>query len=574
MPKPQPMLPPRGLAEPSKALPSQGKWLRLAQFVPYLMLACTVYSVFAETVDDPYITFRYAANLLAGHGPVFNIGERVEGFTSPLHLLLSAGLLLIAPSVDILFKAKCASLVFAFVMLAQMGMLARRSGLHSGEALLAQALLALNINFALAAVNALETTLYGSLLLGCLLLFQGECRRGCGVWSGLLLAAALQARPEAFLMALALLGVRVFWMRRQRLSRRFAAGWLTTFLVPICLIEIARWGYYGQIVPNTYFAKAMSPSLSFQIGAAYLLKATAPGQGALKLFGPFFGNVARLNAHNIFAFDSLVQKNLRSDFFYILMPVLFWGLALTGFAVRLSRRTQPRLTALMSLAVLAGVVVFVLRAGGDWMYGWRFVVPALPVIALAQCFGVRALSRRLTRRRPYSFQAARRLCGVLVAAVWLVSAGKTTHYPWSLAHFSTHGSRLLQVSEGYGPLWVKGERFIKRLPYGSTVAYSELGYSGYANLDKKMIDVRGLTDRQIAHLPTRYKNISGVVDPQWYLPSHPMYRILEQRHPDTILSFNNDPPTAALQGYTRTDILPMPTNDKQGLSYVYVYRRL
>jgi arabinofuranosyltransferase len=38
--------------------------------------------------EDGYIFFRYVNNLLKGYGPVFNIGERVEGFTSPLWLFL------------------------------------------------------------------------------------------------------------------------------------------------------------------------------------------------------------------------------------------------------------------------------------------------------------------------------------------------------------------------------------------------------------------------------------------------------------------------------------------------------
>ena len=62
----------------------------LLYILPYLLLLLSAYSVFCVTTDDPFITYRYAANLLAGHGPVFNIGERVEGFTSPLHLLLMA----------------------------------------------------------------------------------------------------------------------------------------------------------------------------------------------------------------------------------------------------------------------------------------------------------------------------------------------------------------------------------------------------------------------------------------------------------------------------------------------------
>jgi hypothetical protein len=46
--------------------------------------------------DDAFITFRHVANCLAGHGPVFNPGERVQGFTHPLwFLLLLAGSLII-----------------------------------------------------------------------------------------------------------------------------------------------------------------------------------------------------------------------------------------------------------------------------------------------------------------------------------------------------------------------------------------------------------------------------------------------------------------------------------------------
>nr|MBC8422663.1 hypothetical protein [bacterium] len=32
--------------------------------------------------EDAFISFRYAANLLDGHGLVFNPGERVEGYTN------------------------------------------------------------------------------------------------------------------------------------------------------------------------------------------------------------------------------------------------------------------------------------------------------------------------------------------------------------------------------------------------------------------------------------------------------------------------------------------------------------
>jgi hypothetical protein len=40
--------------------------------------------------DDAYVSFRYAKHLVEGHGLVYNIGERVEGYTNFLWTLLAA----------------------------------------------------------------------------------------------------------------------------------------------------------------------------------------------------------------------------------------------------------------------------------------------------------------------------------------------------------------------------------------------------------------------------------------------------------------------------------------------------
>ena len=44
----------------------------------------------AYWLDDAYITFRYSQHFAQGMGAVYNIGERVEGYTSFLWMLLSA----------------------------------------------------------------------------------------------------------------------------------------------------------------------------------------------------------------------------------------------------------------------------------------------------------------------------------------------------------------------------------------------------------------------------------------------------------------------------------------------------
>jgi arabinofuranosyltransferase len=48
----------------------------------FLVFAVLSYIYFPESIDDAYITLRYSKNLLLGNGPVFNIGERVEGYSN------------------------------------------------------------------------------------------------------------------------------------------------------------------------------------------------------------------------------------------------------------------------------------------------------------------------------------------------------------------------------------------------------------------------------------------------------------------------------------------------------------
>jgi hypothetical protein len=53
-----------------------------------------------RTIDDSYITFRYARNLLAGEGFVYNPGEAILGTTTPLYALLMTGLGALTGGVD------------------------------------------------------------------------------------------------------------------------------------------------------------------------------------------------------------------------------------------------------------------------------------------------------------------------------------------------------------------------------------------------------------------------------------------------------------------------------------------
>ncbi|WP_414637595.1 hypothetical protein [Amycolatopsis sp.] len=62
---------------------------RRAGLLPFA-LAFTVLQqiLFATVPDSAFVTFRYAENIAAGHGAVFNVGERVEGYANFVWLVL------------------------------------------------------------------------------------------------------------------------------------------------------------------------------------------------------------------------------------------------------------------------------------------------------------------------------------------------------------------------------------------------------------------------------------------------------------------------------------------------------
>jgi hypothetical protein len=47
--------------------------------------------------DDAFTSYRYAENLVQGHGLVFNPGERVEGYSNFLYVLIMAAGLCVIP---------------------------------------------------------------------------------------------------------------------------------------------------------------------------------------------------------------------------------------------------------------------------------------------------------------------------------------------------------------------------------------------------------------------------------------------------------------------------------------------
>lgn len=204
------------------------------------------------TVDDAWISARYAANLVAGHGLVYSVGEpAIEGYTNLLWTLwIAVG---IALGVEENLWMTTSGLLFGAACIPLLGELVRAllpvdAPGRRWPAVLACWIAALDVHHAVASTNGLETSMYTAALLAAAWLATKGVRP---VLTGLALAALAAVRPEGLLAGVLLLGM-ASWSRPQALQAAGAlgTGWLG--------IEAWRWVTYGALLPNTFAAKAVA----------------------------------------------------------------------------------------------------------------------------------------------------------------------------------------------------------------------------------------------------------------------------------------------------------------------------
>lgn len=226
--------------------------------------------------DDAFISFRYARNLSRGFGLVFNPGrERVEGYTNFLWVLVLAALDRVGLVPE--RAAIAGSLVATVFLWALVVWFARRSAPERGVIVLLPAvLLAATRSVAVWSTSGLETRLFEVLLIGGVLRCtveleplpaDGKPRRALAGW---LFGLAALTRPDALVVAVPVLLASVALLRaRGRLDRRWLVGTALPFVTLIGAHLAFRLAYYGDWLPNTYYAK-LAGRLRWDWGLPYL----------------------------------------------------------------------------------------------------------------------------------------------------------------------------------------------------------------------------------------------------------------------------------------------------------------
>src|SRR5690242_4850816 len=170
--------------------------LSVGLVLPMALMVWNMAAVRAFTIDDAYISFRYARNLARGLGLVYNPGERVEGYTNFLWTVLMAAGLRFHVSPEIL--AKCLGGLAACVSLGMVYLLSRRIRPFGAIPCIATWLMATSMVQTGYAMFGLETAFFTCLVLAGLELLLRERDRGRGFpYSALVFGLAGLTRPEA-----------------------------------------------------------------------------------------------------------------------------------------------------------------------------------------------------------------------------------------------------------------------------------------------------------------------------------------------------------------------------------------
>lgn len=446
--------------------PSVPPWLIWCPFV--LMVALT----FATTPDDPLITLRYAANIWSGHELAFNHGDRVEGFSSILHLALQS-LAWVVPGGLHLFKAKLVSVLFGALAVYESHKLIDALEWGYVYRLLATLLVATSWPIAVSSANALETTMAMWLVvLVVRRLFEPGYRLQAEVVVAVATSALVLTRPEASLivgslgLASAIVasagGGRGVWKR---------CRWVVWPVSTAVALTVSRLWYFGYAFPNTYYAKSIELGEAIPRGVNYLV------------YGAWFPVRQSLIAPGW-------KIAIPDDRVLVLAACLGTGLLIL---VAVGVASSPWWLSRRGLIISAPVVAqmsFVIITGGDWMLGGRFLVPVLPLVIVLQ---VRAVW--LFRHFRIVVVAA---VATLVAVIPL-QLRDGMNPAWNIDSLAERGLVFAGGYERHSEKWVVGAEMLECVPTGSTVAYSEMGLAPCVRRDLRFVDLAGLVNEDIAH---------------------------------------------------------------------------
>lgn len=457
-----------------------------------------------NTVDDAYITFRYARNLVEGNGLVYNPGEYVLGTTTPAYTLLLAAAAWLTGIRDFVtlslwVNTLLDALSFVLVLLLGAQVTGRR-----WVGLLLALLFTLDARLIDFSTGGMESSFnLATILLTLNLFVHGRTR-----WAAALAGLAVLIRPDGGTLAVGMLGV--LGLMRLREPKRWPWAELGIFLAVIVpWFAFATW-YFGQPIPQSVLAKSVVYRLDPTLG--------------LRAFLVQFRTVLPFSIPPLNDPEPMWRQALQA--------VLPFGLCVVGSW--LAARRNPRIWAI-GLYMLAFIAFF--AAGNPLWLGW-YEIPLTPLIQLLIATAIIGLAdlglsaaQGAASRAPAGRSAAAHVLALLAIVTLAVpQASRLNVVPWETP---TQAAWLLNSQ--YNKQREADYRLIARMlapagQAGRLVATPEIGAFGY-DYPGPVFDTTGLVSPGIM----RYYPIPADVPFNIYTVSRQLVFDLQ---PDLFVSFD------------------------------------
>lgn len=302
-----------------------------------------MFYVNAYVCDDAFITFRTVDNVVRGHGLRWNVGERVQTFTSPLHtLLLSTAYVFVHDPRDVPNPDRIYWLALVVSFAASVMVLLRAAAILAEDKtfVIFGCVLMSSQAFVTFTSSGLETPLtYLLLVLLYGQLVRPEFPRSPSEFIGCVCLAALVLVNRLDLVALILPGLAVVALIGWRTFGARVLPLAAVGLVPLVSWLVFALVYFGSPLPNSYYAKV-------HLDAPFSLVASMGGR-------------------------------------YLLTSLIGDPATLVVCAACVALGVRDRRARLVGAAVILHVA-YVVSIGGDFI-GFRFLGPPFLLAALAVC---------------------------------------------------------------------------------------------------------------------------------------------------------------------------------------------
>lgn len=412
-----------------------------AAFFVFIIFCIHIFAYKETIIDESYISFRYARNWAEGYGPVFNHGERVEGYTNFLTVVFLTAQYKLFPSLDTLLFVKAIGILSAFLQLLLSFALARLLFREKKFFLWLTALfLACDGTFMFGAVNGLETQFFALFVTAAIYFDLKEGLNTTGFTSTMFYFLSFLTRPDGIVFFVL---SRLFkFAKNLRAGKKLPQKFFITcalFVFFAAVYVFSKYLFYGNIVPNTFFAKT-----GYETASRYI-------QGLFYVL--------------LFLRDHPVSFIL----FLIFVPLFLK----TGEAKFL-------------LFIFSGFTSYLIYVGGDWLQGSRFFVPLLPVFYVLIVYGLHQFFEEGEKKS---------LAYVKVFVSFWVIAILCTQIYTSKATYAY----AMDKTRGYKSAHIPLAIYLKNtLPENATLAIMDIGIVGYYT-NMRIVDIMGLTDSYIAH---------------------------------------------------------------------------